>query len=145
MMGLAACVGNQTDVATLAVVAAEPEEAVRATLGRCVLLGYMAHDTRAEPSVYRFLHDKIADATYNSIESSEQKMVHTVMGERLLAQLTESAASEIKTTDLLRVLFQLHRGHAPDRQRPASVGAGAPARVGRAQGPCALFRGAVGS
>ena len=74
VMGLAACIGNQTDAATLAIVAAEPEDCVQATLERCVLLGYMAHGA-SSAGMYRFMHDKIADAAYSSIESGERQAV----------------------------------------------------------------------
>ncbi|MBF2095833.1 MAG: AAA family ATPase [Synechococcales cyanobacterium K44_A2020_017] len=118
---LAACVGNQFDLATLAIISAQSPNQVAATLWRALQEGLIlptsqiykffqgADNSNAQtnaqnsdtPTIvnptYRFLHDRIQQAAYALIPEDQKKITHLSIG-RLLLQ---------NTSDLNSILFEV--------------------------------------
>ena len=79
-----ACLGNVAEVATLATVHGETEEAIHMTLGEAVHAGLVLR----EDSAYKFLHDRIQQAAYSLIPDEDRVDVHLRIGRALLARTT---------------------------------------------------------
>jgi len=99
-----ACLGNVADVAILALVHGETEEAMHAALWEAVHAGIVFR----EGSAYKFLHDRIQQAAYTLIPEEHRTEVHLRIGRVLLGNMT---ADEV-TEHLFDVANQLNRGAA---------------------------------
>jgi PAS domain S-box-containing protein len=99
-----ACLGNVADIATLALVNGETEEAIHAALWEAVHAGLVFHQERA----YKFLHDRIQQAAYSLIPELQRVEVHLRIGRALLASMTADELAE----HLFDVSNQLNRGAA---------------------------------
>jgi predicted ATPase len=110
-----ACLGNITEVATLAMVRKETEEAMHAALSEAVRAGLIFP---AETS-YKFLHDRIQEAAYALISEGERAGAHLRIGRVLLASMTGDGLAE----HLFDVANQLDRGAALliDREEKTQV------------------------
>jgi predicted ATPase/transcriptional regulator with GAF, ATPase, and Fis domain len=108
MLRLAACVGNQFDLDTLATVSEQPAartvsdlwEAVREGLIQPLDKSYgFAPDFAAgvDPATvsYRFLHDRVQQAAYALIPEDARREVHLMVGRRLLAKGGSDAEPEL--------------------------------------------------
>src|SRR5258708_27800706 len=98
-----ACLGNAAEVATLALVHGETEEAMHAALWEAVRAGLIFQ----QESTYKFLHDRIQEAAYSLIPEAHRAEVHLRIG-RVLARMTADQLSE----HLFDVANQLNRGAA---------------------------------
>ena len=109
VLKLAACIGNQFDLATLAIVSEQPETEAAANLWKALQEGlilprsqvykffqsassFSRHqswlETRPQMSVsYKFLHDRIQQAAYSLIPDDRKQRTHLQIG-RLLQQAT---------------------------------------------------------
>jgi predicted ATPase/GAF domain-containing protein len=114
---LFACLGNVADVATLALVHVETEEAIHTALWEAVRTGLIVR----EQSTYKFLHDRIQEAAYALIPESERATEHLRIGRVLVASMTEDGLAE----HLFDVANQFNRGAALliDRDEKAHVAA----------------------
>lgn len=97
-----ACLGHVADIATLALVQNETEEAVHSTLREAVYAGLIdQHD-----GAFRFLHDRIQQAVYSLIPDEHRVHTHLHIGRMLLANMTGDQLAE----HLFNVVGQLNRG-----------------------------------
>ncbi|MGD1702956.1 trifunctional serine/threonine-protein kinase/ATP-binding protein/sensor histidine kinase [Dapis sp. BLCC M229] len=101
VMKLAACIGNQFDLSTLAVVCEQTQDEVAGNLWRALQEGFVIPQTdtykffqgesQQGNSVenisvnYRFLHDRVQQAAYALIQSGQKQATHLQIG-RLLSQ-----------------------------------------------------------
>ena len=85
-----ACLGNVAEVATLAAVHGETEDAIHATLWEAARAGLVLR----EDSAYKFLHDRIQQAAYSLIPDEDRADVHLRIGRVLLARTTPDEVAE---------------------------------------------------
>jgi PAS domain S-box-containing protein len=97
-----ACLGNAAEIATLALVEGETEEAIDAALWEAVHAGLVFR----EDSTCKFLHDRIQQAAYTLIPEEQRPEVHLRIGHALLASVTENGLAE----HLFDIANQLNRG-----------------------------------
>ncbi|WP_334403521.1 ATP-binding sensor histidine kinase [Bradyrhizobium sp. AZCC 2289] len=112
-----ACLGNGAEIATLAMVHGETEEAMHAALWEAVRAGLVFR----EDSAYKFLHDRIQQAAYSLIPDEHRADIHLRIGRVLLASMTVDELAE----HLFDIANQLNRGAARliDRDEKAQVAA----------------------
>ena len=97
-----ACLGNVAEVATLALVHGETEEAMHAALWEALRAGLVFY----QESTYKFLHDRIQQAAYTLIPDEHRADIHMRIGRALLASMTADQLAE----HLFDVANQLNRG-----------------------------------
>jgi predicted ATPase/signal transduction histidine kinase len=134
---LAACVGNQFDLQTLSIIseqsAPDAADALWAALQEELLLPqsevykFYLGDTpsssqSSEVAVYRFLHDRIQQAAYDSIPASERAITHLKIGRLLLQKTPESHLKDF----IFDIVNQLNQGvelitDPEERQRLAEL------------------------
>src|SRR6476646_9484799 len=85
-----ACLGNVADIATLAMVHGETEEAIHAALWEAVHAGLVLR----KDSAYKFLHDRIQQAAYTLIPEERRAEVHLRIARVLLASMTADELAE---------------------------------------------------
>jgi predicted ATPase/signal transduction histidine kinase len=124
VLKLAACVGNQFDLGTLAVVSQQLETETAADLWKALQEGlilpeseiykfYMGRERRedAENSQvvnYKFLHDRVQQAAYSLIPEQERDRAHYQIGQLLIQQISPAAIEE----QIFSVVNQLNYGIA---------------------------------
>ncbi|WP_373547751.1 AAA family ATPase [Chamaesiphon sp.] len=120
VLKLAACIGNQFDLQTLATVSAQSPHATATELWPAILAGLvlplsdayklLESDTQdLSQSItieYKFAHDRIQQAVYLLIPAADKQAVHLRMGQ-LLMQTTPLATQEQK---LFEIVNQLNLG-----------------------------------
>src|SRR2546426_1796297 len=99
-----ACLGNVAEVATLALVHGETEEAMHAALWEAVRAGLVFH----QESTCKFLHDRIQQAAYSLTPDDHRADIHLHIGRLLLASMTADQLAE----HLFDVANRLNRGAA---------------------------------
>jgi predicted ATPase/transcriptional regulator with GAF, ATPase, and Fis domain len=97
-----ACLGNVAEVATLALVHGETEEAMHAALWEAVRAGLVFD----QESTCKFLHDRIQQAAYSLIPDKHRANMHLRIGRVLLARMSEDQLAE----HLFDVATQFNRG-----------------------------------
>jgi predicted ATPase/signal transduction histidine kinase len=85
-----ACLGHVAEIATLTLVHGQTEEAVHATLWEAVEAGLVIR----ENSAYKFVHDRIQQASYTLIPEEHRAQVHLRIGRVLAANLTADEVAE---------------------------------------------------
>ncbi|MEG4119804.1 AAA family ATPase [Microcoleus sp. N9_B4] len=136
---LAACIGAQFDLATLAIVSEKSFEETAADLWKALQEGLLVPTTEvykfftqsdaiatvnptAANANYKFLHDRVQQAAYSLIPDSQKKATHLKIG-----QLLQQNSSEIKQEEkLFDIVGHLNRGielitQAEKRQALAQV------------------------
>jgi len=110
-----ACLGNVAQVATLALVQGETDEAIHTALWEAVRAGLIFQ----QESTYEFLHDRIQEAAYALIPESERATEHLRIGRVLVASMKGDGLTE----HLFDVANQFNRGAALliDRDEKAHV------------------------
>ncbi|MEM9539170.1 MAG: AAA family ATPase [Cyanobacteria bacterium P01_E01_bin.42] len=107
---LAACIGNQFDLETLAIICEIPSEEVAANLWSALAEGLILPQSEAykffqgweqdeekgeEIAVgYRFLHDRVQQAAYSLIPESQKQKTHYCIGQLLLQQIPPEARED---------------------------------------------------
>ncbi len=114
VLKLAACIGNQFDLATLAIVSEQPETDVAAALWKALQEGLILpqsevykfyieptqsdHNsqlaTRSSELRYQFLHDRVQQAAYSLIPDDEKQVTHWAIGKLLLSNFLETKQQE---------------------------------------------------
>lgn len=97
---LAACIGNQFDLGTLAVVSEQSAESAAEDLQQAIQDGLILVQPESDPQSYVFLHDRVQQAAYALISDAWKKPVHLAVG-RLLSG---SQHSEEKLFDVVHHL-----------------------------------------
>jgi len=97
-----ACLGNVTEVATLALVLGQSSDTVHARLRVAVQLGLMFRDG----DTYTFLHDRVQEAVYSMIPETSRAATHLRIGRMLASKLSPQAMGE----SIFDVVNQLNRG-----------------------------------
>ncbi|WP_375765500.1 AAA family ATPase [Archangium gephyra] len=118
LLRLAACVGNTFSAPMLAIISDQGEPgAVERGLEPAFQEGLLM---RGGPEHYRFLHDRIQQASHALIPEQERKAVHLRIGRLLLASLSPEEVRE----KLFDVVSQLNAGaeliHDPEERRRAA-------------------------
>jgi len=105
VLKLAACIGNQFDLVTLATVNKQSEEltekAMLPALEEGLVYPFEESFVRADEEgatthkvVYKFSHDRVQQAAYTLIEESQRKKVHLTVGHLLLDSIPEKNHNE---------------------------------------------------
>jgi predicted ATPase/tRNA A-37 threonylcarbamoyl transferase component Bud32 len=122
----AACIGNQFDLETLAIVHQKSETEAAADLWQAVRAGAVlpqdevyefVHKTHGEDSTfsadardqfptYRFLHDRVQQAAYSLIPEAERPTLHLNIGRLLLSKTQEQQLEE----RLFEIISQFNAG-----------------------------------
>lgn len=124
VLKLAACVGNQFDLGTLAVVSEQLETETAADLWKALQEGlilpesevykfYMGRERQedaenSEVVNYKFLHDRVQQAAYSLIPEQERSRVHYQIGQLPIQQISPAAIEE----EIFSVVNQLNYGIA---------------------------------
>jgi predicted ATPase len=110
-----ACLGNVAEIATLAMVQGETQEALHTALWEAVHAGVVLR----EDSAYKFLHDRIQQAAYSLIPEPRRPEVHQRIGRVLWASMTADHLAE----HLFDVANQFNRaaGRLIDRDEKTQV------------------------
>lgn len=106
---LGACIGNQFDGNTLAVVSEQSPEETEADLREALDEGLILSTAPSgEPASYAFLHDRVQQAAYALIPADRRQLVHLSLG-RLLLRDQEASSAEGRIFD---VVHHLNLGRA---------------------------------
>jgi predicted ATPase/signal transduction histidine kinase/tRNA A-37 threonylcarbamoyl transferase component Bud32 len=128
VLKLAACIGNQFDLLTLAIVSEQSEIETAASLWKALQEGLVlptsevykffqdsGHDCNSNPlnsnlqvPIYKFLHDRVQQAAYSLIPDKEKQFTHLKIGQLLLQNTSESQQEE----RIFEIVSQLNCGIA---------------------------------
>jgi predicted ATPase/class 3 adenylate cyclase/tRNA A-37 threonylcarbamoyl transferase component Bud32 len=122
VLKLAACIGAQFDLDTLAIVNGKEPEKTASSLWKALQEGFIlpmtqsyklfiatdlksAPDSVANPT-YRFLHDRVQQAAYSLIPEDQKQATHLAIGQLLLQKFSSSEIEE----KLFDIVGHLNRG-----------------------------------
>lgn len=127
ILKLAACIGNQFDLATLTIVSEVSEAEAAAVLWHALQEGLILPQSQVykfyvgteqnvsqtlssiSPTLsYRFLHDRVQQAAYSLIPQGDRSIVHYQIGQLLLQQISPQARED----RIFEVVNQLNYGTA---------------------------------
>ncbi|MEA5553605.1 AAA family ATPase [Anabaena cylindrica UHCC 0172] len=131
ILQLAACVGNQFDLATLAIVSEQSEIETAADLWKALQEGlilpfsdlykfYVGQKNQAftqensQPVTYKFLHDRIQQAAYLLIDEQKRQATHRMIGQQLLHHVP----SQQRESRIFEIVNQLNAGMGILTQQP---------------------------
>lgn len=102
---LGACIGNQFDVNTLAIVSQQTHEAAAGDLSEALEEGLLVPGVSGATGAprYAFLHDRVQQAAYTMIPDEQKHLVHLTVG-RLLLERWDPAKAEEKLFDVVHHL-----------------------------------------
>jgi predicted ATPase/signal transduction histidine kinase len=120
MLKLAACIGNQFDLTTLAIVSAQSPTATANALWKALQEGLILPTSQVYKlfqsadierfneanSRYRFLHDRVQQAAYSLIEETQKQTTHLTMGQRLLQNTSEQE----RDSQIFTIVNHLNQG-----------------------------------
>ncbi|MEH2354671.1 trifunctional serine/threonine-protein kinase/ATP-binding protein/sensor histidine kinase [Nostoc sp.] len=126
VLKLAACIGNQFDLRTLAIVSEQSETETAAYLWKALQEGlvlpttevykffqYSGDNSDSNPlncdfqvPIYKFLHDRVQQAAYSLIPDEEKQFTHLKIGQLLLQNTSELQQEE----RIFEIVSQLNRG-----------------------------------
>ena len=99
---LLACLGNSADVATLAVVVERSADEVQGALWPAIRHELVERVARG----FRFLHDRVQEAAYSTIQQDSRAAVHLRIGRLILSHTPEDKRRE----GIFEIVNQLDRG-----------------------------------
>jgi PAS domain S-box-containing protein len=138
LLKLAACIGNQFDLATLAIVSEQSEIETATGLWTALQQGlilpqsqiykfYVGSDAQDNEQInqiinYRFLHDRVQQAAYSLIPDNQKQVTHYRIGQLLLQQIAPIEQED----NIFELVNQLNYGtglmrHQPDRDHLAEL------------------------
>ncbi|MBD2465518.1 AAA family ATPase [Oscillatoria sp. FACHB-1407] len=95
---LAACIGAEFDLETLAIVCDQSPTIVFQSLLTAVQLGFIQPLSELDENLlvreYKFLHDRVQQAAYTLIDESQKQVVHLQIGRNLLEKTLPEELSE---------------------------------------------------
>ena len=109
VLKLAACIGNQFDLTTLAIVSQISETETATALWKTLQEGFVLPQSEvykfylgvesisqstSQTVAYRFLHDRVQQAAYSLIPEAERAIAHYQIGQLLLQQISSEAREE---------------------------------------------------
>ncbi len=123
VLKLAACIGNQFDLETLAILSEKSKEETAACLWKALQKGLILpqsdvykffiqaenqeiNSQTAKVAKYKFLHDRIQQAAYSLIPEEKKQKTHWQIGQALLRIISEEQLEEI----IFEVVNQLNNG-----------------------------------
>ena len=86
ILSLAACIGNQFDIPTLALISDNEEQEVTKLLAALLSMQYVV----ASGDKYEFVHDQVQQAAYGLIDAEDRKKKHLEIGRMLFANTDET-------------------------------------------------------
>ncbi|MEH2175375.1 trifunctional serine/threonine-protein kinase/ATP-binding protein/sensor histidine kinase [Nostoc sp.] len=123
VLQLAACIGNQFDLASLAIVSKQSQIETAATLWKGLQEGlilpngdvykfYIGQESLArtpeniQTVTYKFLHDRVQQAAYSLIPDDQKQLTHLKIGQLLLSVMSEKEKEE----KIFEIVNQLNKG-----------------------------------
>ncbi len=108
ILQLAACIGNQFDLATLAIVSEQSQIETAASLWKALQEGlilpigdvykfYVGQETKAgtpenqDTVTYKFIHDRVQQAAYSLIPDDQKQITHLQIGQLLLQNVEDNS------------------------------------------------------
>jgi PAS domain S-box-containing protein len=108
VLKLAACIGNQFDINTLAQINHKPQADTLRELSEVIHAGLLivldesfkyTHDQDNHQAAFKFLHDRVQEAAYSLLAEEDQKRMHLAIGRLMLAG--------VKTTETEEYIFDI--------------------------------------
>ncbi|MGQ4646226.1 AAA family ATPase [Lyngbya aestuarii] len=110
ILRLAACIGAEFDLETLAIVCKQSLKTVFQNLLTAVQAGFIQPISELDEDLlvqdYKFLHDRVQQAAYALIDESQKQVVHLQIGHNLL----EKALPELLSQRLFEIVDHLNHG-----------------------------------
>ncbi|AFZ03477.1 ATP-binding sensor histidine kinase [Calothrix sp. PCC 6303] len=123
VLQLAACIGNQFDLATLAIISKQSQTETAACLWKALQEGlilptgdiykfYIGQESQlvnqeiSQNVTYKFLHDRIQQAAYSLIPEEHKQLTHLSIGQLLLANTHQTRQDE----QIFEIVNQLNHG-----------------------------------
>ncbi|MEG4347861.1 AAA family ATPase [Microcoleus sp. A003_D6] len=128
ILKLAACIGNQFDLATLAIVSEQSETETAANLWKALQEGLVLpqsevykfyHDSESlsgdrslvegqqqTTASYKFLHDRVQQAAYSLIPDDQKQQTHLKIGQLLFSAISQTGKDE----KIFEIVNQLNKG-----------------------------------
>ena len=131
VLKLAACIGNQFDLETLAIVAQQSETATADALWRALQEGLILSQSDAyklyleqpdkiihtpQKVTYRFLHDRVQQAAYNLIPEDQKQATHLKIGQLLLQNTSEPEVNLFEIVNHWNIAIDLIDGSSAKTQ-----------------------------
>jgi predicted ATPase/serine phosphatase RsbU (regulator of sigma subunit)/tRNA A-37 threonylcarbamoyl transferase component Bud32 len=113
VLRLASCIGASFYLSTLAIVSKKPKEVIFSDLVVAVQSGFILPTSELDENLliqhYKFLHDRVQQASYALIDDTHKKAVHLQIGRLLLANISAEALPEkiFEIVDHLNLAWEL--------------------------------------